>query len=66
MKSKTGERIEKGRAERMTGTIDGDFVTDDSVSFCFEVSGMEVFCFAWWSVALTAVGFYCSIRRSRN
>jgi hypothetical protein len=27
MKSETGKRIEKGRAERMVGIIDGDFVT---------------------------------------
>jgi hypothetical protein len=66
MKSETGERIEKGRAERMAGTVDGDFVSGDSVSFCSEVSGAEVFCFDCWSVALTAGGFYCSIGRTRN
>jgi mitochondrial fission protein ELM1 len=45
MKSETGERIEKGRAERMAGTIDSAVVTTDSVSFCSEASGVEVFCF---------------------
>jgi hypothetical protein len=60
------ERIEKKRAERMAGTIDGDFVAGDSVSFCSEVSGVEVFCFAQGSVRLTAAGLYCSIRRTRN
>jgi hypothetical protein len=34
MKSEMGERIEKGRAERMTGSIDGDFARGDSVFFC--------------------------------
>jgi hypothetical protein len=66
MKSKTGEGIEKGRAERMAGTIDSDFFTRDSVSFCFKVSSPEVFCFVWWSAMLTAPGFYCSISRTRN
>jgi hypothetical protein len=37
MKSETRARIEKGRAERMAGTIEGDFITGDSVSFCSEV-----------------------------
>jgi hypothetical protein len=45
MKSETGERIEKGRAERIAGAIDGDFVAGDSVSFCSEVSGIKEFCF---------------------
>jgi hypothetical protein len=65
-KSETGERIEKGRAERMAGAIDGDLVTGDSVSFCSEISGVEVFCFVRRSVTLTAAGFYCSIRRTSN
>jgi hypothetical protein len=30
----------------MAGTIDVDFVTGDSASFCSEVSGVEVFCMA--------------------
>jgi hypothetical protein len=45
MKSDTGEGIQKERGERMAETIDGDFVRVDSVSFCWEVSGVEVFCF---------------------
>jgi hypothetical protein len=28
----------------MAGATDGDFVTDDSVSFCSEVSGVEMLC----------------------
>jgi hypothetical protein len=43
MKSETGERIEKGRAERMAGTIDGDLVTSDSVSFYSEVLVLKYF-----------------------
>jgi hypothetical protein len=43
VKSETGKRTEKARAERMAGAIDGDFVTDDSVSFCSEVSGTKGF-----------------------
>jgi hypothetical protein len=42
--AETEERFEKGRAERMTETFDGDFLTGDSVSFCSEVSGVEVIC----------------------
>jgi hypothetical protein len=45
MKSETGKSIEKGRAERMAGSIIGDFDTGDSVSLCWEVSGVEMFCF---------------------
>jgi hypothetical protein len=66
MKSETRERIQKGRVERMAGTIDGDFITGDFVSVCSEVSGVGVFCFVRWSVTLTAAGFYCLIRRTRN
>jgi hypothetical protein len=45
MKLETGERIEKAGVTRMAGTIDGDFDTGDSVSFCSQVSGIELFCF---------------------
>jgi hypothetical protein len=65
-KSETGERIEKGRVERMTGAVDCDLVTGDSVSFCSEVSGVEMLYFVRWSVTLTAAGSYCSIRRTKN
>jgi hypothetical protein len=44
-KSETGKRIETGRSQRMLSALDGDFVTGDSISFCPEVSGIEVFCF---------------------
>jgi hypothetical protein len=57
MQSEVGERIEKGTAERMAGTIDGGFVSGDSVSFCSKVSGVEMFCFIRWSVTLTAAEF---------
>jgi hypothetical protein len=50
----------------MAGTIDGDFIMGDSVSFCLKVYGVEVFCFVRLSVTLTAAGFYCSIRRTGN
>jgi hypothetical protein len=66
MKPETGERLEKGRAERMAGTIDGDFTTGDSVFFCLEVSVVEGFCVVRWSVTLMAAGLYYSIRRRRH
>jgi hypothetical protein len=64
MKSETGERIEKGRAERMAGSIDGDLVTSDSVSFYSDVSGVEMFC----TVVCHADGgrVSCSIPGTRN
>jgi hypothetical protein len=65
-KSATGGIIQKGRAERMTGTIDGNFVTGDSVSFWWEVSGAEMLSFVRRSVTLTAAGCYCSARKARN
>jgi hypothetical protein len=57
LKSETGQRIKNGRAERIAGTIDDDFVTGDSLSFCSEVPGVEVFCFVRWSVTLTVADF---------
>jgi hypothetical protein len=40
MKSETGESIEKGRAEWMAGTIDGDWVAGDSVFFGSGIFGV--------------------------
>jgi hypothetical protein len=43
MRSETGERIEKGRAERMAETIDGDFVR--GILFLFAQKVLAVKCY---------------------
>jgi hypothetical protein len=56
MKTKTKGGIEKGRAERTTGTFDGNFATRNSVSICWKLSGVETF--YRWPLALTMTRFY--------